>query len=60
MLPSVYLRNSLSSNEKIGLITGRLEEAKRLVDAYKPQSKILPYFWYKYQDQKDIFLSKVS
>ncbi|XP_044001891.1 hyaluronidase-like isoform X2 [Aphidius gifuensis] len=60
MLPSVYLRNSLSSNEKIGLITGRLEEAKRLVDAYKPQSKILPYFWYKYQDQKDIFLSKID
>lgn len=57
LYPSLYLlsENKMSSNQKIQMIQGRIKEAHR-VSQYK--AKILPYFWYKYQDTKT-FVSKV-
>lgn len=55
--PSLYLSEKrLDSGEKVEMIEGRINEARRIS---QQQSRILPYFWYKYQDTK-AFVSKVN
>ncbi|KAH0547170.1 hyaluronidase-like isoform X2 [Cotesia glomerata] len=56
-LPSVYLRKSLSNNERLGLIAGRLHEAVRLSRKFRNRP-VIPYFWFKFLDQRDVYLSK--
>lgn len=62
ILPSVYLSASLNKNDRMGLITGRVNEAIRISKRFtKPSNKpVLSYFWYKYQDDRDKFLTSVS
>lgn len=60
LLPSVYLRLGLTSSERIGLVGGRVKEALRIAKQTTPRKKVLPYYWYKYQDQRDTYLNKVS
>nr|ACE75134.1 hyaluronidase [Glyptapanteles flavicoxis] len=57
IIPSLYLRKSLTSHERSDLIAGRLHEAARLGRKF-PNRPILPYFWFKFLDQRDIYLSK--
>lgn len=60
LLPSVYLRLSLSNADRVGLVGGRVKEALRIARQSTPRKKILPYYWYKYQDHRDTYLNKVS
>nr|XP_023016548.1 hyaluronidase-like [Leptinotarsa decemlineata] len=49
--PSIYLPNlRLTENEKVQMIQGRIEESRRIKKQFNRTSKIIPYFWYKYQD----------
>ncbi|XP_014299670.1 hyaluronidase [Microplitis demolitor] len=57
LLPSFYLRYSLSTDERLGLIAGRLHEAVRLNKKFSNRP-IIPYFWFKFQDERDIYLNK--
>ncbi|XP_057321990.1 hyaluronidase-like [Microplitis mediator] len=57
LLPSIYLRNSLSSTKRLELITKRLTEAARLNKKF-PKRPLLPYFSFKFHDQKDVYLKK--
>lgn len=60
LLPSVYLRSSLTSSERVGLVGGRVRESLRIARQTTPRKKVLPYYWYKYQDQRDAYLNKAS
>lgn len=60
LLPSVYLRQSLTNSQRVGLVGGRVKEALRIARQMTPRRKVLPYYWYKYQDQRDTYLNKVS
>lgn len=60
LLPSVYLRLSLTNSQRVGLVGGRVKEALRIAKQMAARKKVLPYYWYKYQDQRDTYLSKVS
>ncbi|XP_076240384.1 hyaluronidase [Calliopsis andreniformis] len=60
LLPSVYLRQSLTSSERVGLVGGRVKEALRIARQTTPRKKVLPYYWYKYQDQRDAYLNKAD
>ncbi|KOX79591.1 Hyaluronidase, partial [Melipona quadrifasciata] len=57
-LPSVYLRLSLTSNQRVGLVGGRVKEALRIARQMMTRKQVLPYYWYKYQDQRETNLSK--
>ncbi|XP_076763693.1 hyaluronidase [Xylocopa sonorina] len=59
LLPSVYLRLSLTSSERVGLVGGRVKEALR-ISKQTGGRKVLPYYWYKYQDRRDAYLSKAD
>ncbi|XP_011301680.1 hyaluronidase-like [Fopius arisanus] len=60
LFPSVYIRSTLTVNEKKGLIVGRLQESRRIIEKYSLSSVILPYFWYKYRDNSNNFLSEID
>ncbi|XP_053974578.1 hyaluronidase-like [Hylaeus anthracinus] len=60
LLPSVYLRWSLTSSQRVGLVSGRVKEALRIAQQTTPRKKVLPYYWYKYQDQRDAYLNKAD
>lgn len=61
LLPSVYLRWNLTSGERVGLVGGRVKEALRIArQMTTSRKKVLPYYWYKYQDRRDTDLSRVS
>lgn len=60
LLPSVYLRSSLTSSERVGLVGGRVRESLRIARQTTPRKKVLPYYWYKYQDQRDAYLNKAD
>ncbi|XP_012274527.1 hyaluronidase-like [Orussus abietinus] len=53
---SLYLRSTLKTSEKVGLISGRVKEALRVSRRSKSKPIVIPYFWYKYQDKRDVFL----
>lgn len=60
--PSLYLsQTTLTPDQRLQMIEGRIDEAHRIIGYMnkKPHpTKILPYFWYKYQDTQDL-LSEV-
>ncbi|XP_034949503.1 hyaluronidase-like isoform X2 [Chelonus insularis] len=58
LLPSLYPSKTLSDEEKIGWINGRLVEARRIADKYDRPLEIYPYFWYKYKDAPDTFVTR--
>lgn len=60
LLPSVYLPRKLTLAQKIGLVRGRVQESVRLAKKSKEPSKVYAYYWYKYQDERDAFVEKVS
>jgi hypothetical protein len=61
LLPSVYLHYKLSPNQRVKLVRGRIEEAIRVSrkSQNKEKIRVLPYYWYKYQDKRDDFIEKV-
>lgn len=61
IMPSIYMQQKLSSSQRAGMVRGRVYEASRLRNNLqtKLSAKILPYFWYKYQDYRDTFLDLV-
>ncbi|XP_014217198.1 hyaluronidase-like [Copidosoma floridanum] len=60
LYPSVYLRQKLNASQRIGLVRGRVQEAVRLSRKAwnRESSRVLPYYWYKYQDQTNVFVNK--
>ncbi|XP_012343792.1 hyaluronidase-like [Apis florea] len=61
LLPSVYLRWSLTSGERVGLVGGRVKEALRIARQMTTgRKKVLPYYWYKYQDRRDTDLTRAD
>lgn len=60
LLPSVYLRESLTGDERVGLVSGRVKEALRIARKMPSRPRILPYYWYKYQDQRDKYLNSTD
>lgn len=60
LLPSVYLRLGLTAGERVGLVGGRVKEALRVARQSAPRKKVLPYYWYKYQDHRDAYLNKAD
>lgn len=59
-LPSVYLRQEIREDNRVGFVKGRVSEALRVAERNPHKQQILPYYWFKYQDRRDNFLSKVS
>lgn len=59
-LPSVYLRQEIREEDRVGFVKGRVSEAVRMAEKSPLKQQILPYYWFKYQDRRDNFLSKVS
>ncbi|XP_015438973.1 PREDICTED: hyaluronidase-like [Dufourea novaeangliae] len=60
LLPSVYLRQSLANSQRVGLVGGRVKEALRIAKETTPRKRVLPYYWYKYQDHRDTYLNKAD
>ncbi|KAF7411738.1 hypothetical protein HZH66_000634 [Vespula vulgaris] len=60
LLPSIYLKNVLKPDEKIHLVQERLKEAIRISKNLKHLPKVLPYWWYTYQDKESIFLTEAD
>ncbi|XP_051168365.1 hyaluronidase B-like [Leptopilina boulardi] len=58
LFPSVYLRKNLAESKRVDFIKERVNEAIRVAGNISPKPKVMPYLWYKYQDNSDIFLSK--
>lgn len=44
----------------MGFVKGRVSEALRIAEKSPLKQQVLPYYWFKYQDRRDDFLSKVS
>lgn len=59
-MPSVYLRQAIKEVDRVGYVKGRVSEALRMAQKSPRKQQVLPYHWFKYQDQRDNFLSKVS
>ncbi|XP_011161185.1 hyaluronidase [Solenopsis invicta] len=57
-LPSVYLRQEIREDNRVGFVKGRVSEALRVAERNPHKQQILPYYWFKYQDRRDNFLSK--
>lgn len=54
-MPSLYLRQEIREMDRMGFVKGRVSEALRMAEKSK---QVLPYYWFKYQDHRDNFLSK--
>ena len=59
-LSSVYLRQEIRGEDRVGFVKGRVSEALRIADKISPKQQVLPYYWFKYQDNRHTFLSEVS
>nr|ARK19841.1 hyaluronidase [Ampulex compressa] len=57
LFPSVYMGKKLSQQQRVGLVEGRVREARRISTHMKGTHKILPYFWYRLNDEKDYYLN---
>ncbi|KAK2577205.1 hypothetical protein KPH14_003355 [Odynerus spinipes] len=60
LLPSVYLRYFLKPDERLGLVRGRVQEAIRVSNNSRNKPRVIPYWWFKYTDQRDVFLSETD
>ncbi|XP_011148612.1 hyaluronidase-like [Harpegnathos saltator] len=56
--PSVYLRLEIKEGDRPGFVKGRVSEAQRLAVKSLRKQQILPYYWFKYQDNRDKLLSE--
>lgn len=59
-MPSVYLRQQIKEVDRAGFVKGRVSEALRIAEKSARKQRVLPYTWFKYQDHRDNFVSKVS
>lgn len=59
-MPSVYLRLNIKEEDRTGFVKGRVTEAMRMAAKCQCKQQVLPYFWFKYQDKRDEFLTQVS
>lgn len=59
-MPSVYLRQKIKEMDRVGFVKGRVSEALRMAEKSSRKQQVLAYHWFKYQDHRDNFLSKVS
>jgi len=59
-LPSVYLRQKIREENRVDFVKGRVSEALRVAGKSPRKQQVLPYLWFKYQDHRGYFLSKVS
>ncbi|XP_012527752.2 hyaluronidase [Monomorium pharaonis] len=57
-LPSVYLRQEIREEDRVGFVKGRVSEALRVAKKSPQKQQVLPYYWFKYQDRRNNFLSK--
>lgn len=57
-LPSVYLRQEIKEHDRVGYVKGRVSEALRMAERSPRKQQILPYYWFKYQDRRNNFLTK--
>ncbi|XP_012218282.1 hyaluronidase-like [Linepithema humile] len=57
-LPSVYLRQGIKEGDRPGFVKGRVSEALRLAAKTSRRQQVLPYHWFKYQDNRNKFLTK--
>lgn len=46
--------------DRMDFVKGRVSEALRMAEKSLRKQQVLPYYWFKYQDHRDNFLSKVS
>uniref|UniRef100_P49370 Hyaluronidase A n=1 Tax=Vespula vulgaris TaxID=7454 RepID=HUGAA_VESVU len=60
LLPSVYVRQELTPDQRIGLVQGRVKEAVRISNNLKHSPKVLSYWWYVYQDETNTFLTETD
>nr|ACD61711.1 hyaluronidase [Orancistrocerus drewseni] len=58
LLPSVYVKFFLKAEERVGLVRGRVKEAVRIMRNTKHKPRVIPYWWYKYTDQTNVYLSQ--
>ncbi|KYM96002.1 Hyaluronidase, partial [Cyphomyrmex costatus] len=59
-LPSVYLRQEIRGEDRMGFVKGRVSEALRMAGKIPRKQLVLPYCWFKYQDNRDHFLSETQ
>lgn len=59
-MPSVYLRQQIKEEDRVSFVKSRVSEALRMAEKSPRKQQVLPYYWFKYQDRRDNFLSKVS
>lgn len=59
-MPSLYLRQEIKKVDRVGFVKGRVSEALRMAEKNSRKQRVLPYHWFKYQDHRDNFLTKVS
>ncbi|KAL6259874.1 hypothetical protein P5V15_009784 [Pogonomyrmex californicus] len=57
-LPSVYLRQEIREEDRVGFVKGRVSEALRMAAKSPSKQQTLPYYWFKYQDRREYFLSE--
>ncbi|XP_012060118.1 PREDICTED: hyaluronidase-like [Atta cephalotes] len=57
-LSSVYLRQEIKGEDRVGFVKGRVSEALRMAGKILRKQQVLPYYWFKYQDNRDNFLSE--
>lgn len=61
LFPSVYMsKKRLDAEERLVMVKGRIDEARRLSSLSNSELQIIPYLWYKYSDETSEFLTKVS
>nr|ACZ37402.1 venom hyaluronidase [Eumenes pomiformis] len=58
LMPSVYVKYFMQAFERAALVQGRVKEAVRISNNHKNLPRVIPYWWYKYTDQMDVFLSE--
>jgi len=56
----VYLRQKIKGEDRVGFVKGRVSEALRMAGKIPRKQQVLPYYWFKYQDNRNNFLSEVS
>ncbi|XP_058794315.1 hyaluronidase-like isoform X2 [Phymastichus coffea] len=64
LYPSVYLRRALSAEQSLGMVRGRVREALRVAaqatGGDRPTPQVFVYYWFKYQDQRDVYVEQAQ
>ncbi|CAG9858168.1 unnamed protein product [Phyllotreta striolata] len=57
--PSLYLQKlRMNASQKVQMIEGRINEAHRISEKFNIRPRIVPYYWFKYQDKHQQFVTK--